>query len=460
MSGLTDALGGKGALTQFFVWQVAGQIVQALMGPALAEIAQGINGEFPVLDLSPADLAQLVARSYKDSASAAEEAKRSGISPEKFAELVHLAAEPLSAGDLAVALRRGLIVDSGLGAGSTSFQQGMAEGRIPNKWHDLVKELAVQWPSPTDALDALLEGQVSHADGLALYKRLGGDPQFFDVLFNTRGSAPTPIEALEMANRGIIPWSGTGPGATTFEQAFLEGPWRNKWLKPYEGIGHYLPPPRTVTAMVAAGSLTDTEALDLLVKQGLTAALAAAYIHDAHNQKSTAERELTVSQLLDMYEVGLIAQADVTPVLQALRYSAESIGWLFAFRDLRRAIAATNAAVSRIHTLYVGYKITSQVALASLNALKVPPTQVQAIVSTWDIERTASLKVLTAAQIADAWSAAIIGEPEALSELQSIGYTPRDAWILLSIKNKGPLDHPPPLGPAPIVPLPHTGGTP
>lgn len=452
MSGITDALGGKGAITQFFVWQVAGQVVQALMGPALNVLAQDINSEFPTLALSPADLAQLVVRNFRDLGSATEEAKLSGLDDTRFKDLVDLATEAPSPGDLAAMLRRGLIVESGKGDGSTSFDQGMSESRLSNKWHGLVKELALQWPSPTDALDALLEGQISEADAQALYTRLGGDPQFFTLLFNTRGQAPTPVEALEMANRGIIPWDGTGPGVVSYQQAFLEGPWRNKWLAPYKAIGQYLPPPRTVTAMVASGGLTDAQGQELLLKQGLSAELAGAYIHDAHNQKSHAERDLTVSQLLDMYEVGLIGQSDVEPLLQAMNYSDESIAWLFAYRDLRRAISATNSAVARIHTLYVGYKITAATALSSLNALKVPPTQVQQIVTTWDIERSANLKVLTEAQIVDAWYAEIIDQAEAMSELQSIGYTPRDAWILLSIKNKSPLDNAPPAGPAPLNP--------
>jgi hypothetical protein len=459
MSGITDALGGKGAITQFFVWQVAGQVVQSLMGPALTVLSQDINAQFPEVALSPADLAQLVVRNFRELGDATGEAKLSGLTDKRFQDLVNLATEAPSPGDLAAMLRRGLIVESGHGPGSTSFDQGMSESRLSNKWHGLVKELAVQWPSPTDALDALLEGQISQADAEALYTRLGGDPQFFALLFNTRGQAPTPVEALEMANRGIIPWSGTGPGATTYEQAFLEGPWRNKWLGPYKAIGAYLPPPRTVTAMVASGGLTDAQAQQLLLKQGLSAELAAAYIHDAHNQKSHAERELTVSQLLDMYEVGLIGQSDVQPLLQAMNYSDESIAWLFAYRDLRRAISATNAAVARIHTLYVGYKITAEVAQSSLNALKVPPTQTQQIIGTWSIERSANLKVLTEAQITSAWSAEIIDEAEALAELQSIGYTPRDAWILLSIKNKGPLDSAPAPGPTPLGAVPNQGGT-
>lgn len=456
--GLKDILGKNSAAYQLFVFQVMGQLVQAVLGPTLELVAQEVNSLEPTAELSPADLANAVVQSYISHGDAAGAAARSGLAGAKFDILVDLAGDALAPDALAEALRRGIIPEAGRGAGSTSFEQGIAEGRLKNKWGGIVKELAVRWPTPADALDALLEGQISDADARTLYARFGGDPQYFQMLFDTRGSAPTPIEALEMANRGIIPWDGTGPGATSFQQAFLEGPWRNKWQAAYRGIGEYLPPPRTVTAMVSAGSLTEDQALSLLVKQGLTKDLAAAYVHDALNRKSTAQRELTVAQVLDMYGAGLLKPDDAKNLLVALKYSPDSADELLAYKDLQRAIAATNQAVARIHTLYVTHKIDQTTAANGLNTLKVPATQIADIVATWDIERSINVKTLTPAQIADAWKEDIIGQDEALAELTGLGYTPRDAWILLSIKNKAPLPGAPTQGPGPINPTPTTGG--
>jgi len=457
--GLGESLGGGGALTQIFTWTVAAQIVQSMLSPTLALVEQRVNADNPVLDLTPADLANAVVQNFLAHGDAAEQAARSGIDGGKFGVLVNLAGDALPPGALAEALRRGIISEGGRGAGSTSFEQGIAEGRLKDKWAGIVKELAVQWPTPADALDALLEGQISEGDARELYRKFGGDPDYFTMLYNTRGNAPTPVEALTLANRGIIPWKGTGPGATTYEQAFLEGPWRNKWLEPFIALGEYLPPPRTVTAMVRNGSLTDDMALDLLVKQGLAKDLAAAYITDAHHQKTQTERDLSVSQLLNMYEAGLIKADDATGLLKALGYSDESAGLMLAYRDLQRAISATNAAVNRVHALYTAHKISSQAANGALVALGIPSPQISDIVSTWDLERAINVKVLTAAEIADAWKYEVISEDEALAELVSLGYTPRDAWIYLSVKNKAPLDNQPPAGPAPIQGAPPSGGS-
>lgn len=457
--GLGESLGGGGALTQIFVWTVASQIVQSMLSPTLELVTQRVNADNPVLDLTPADLANAVVQSFMARGDAAEQAARSGIDGGKFDVLVNLSGDSLAPDALAEALRRGIIPEDGSGADSVSFAQGIREGRLKNKWAHIVKELAVRWPTPADALDALLEGQVSESDARTLYERFGGDPAYFQMLYNTRGNAPTPSEALELANRGIIPWYGTGADKTTYEQAFLEGPWRNKWLKPFVSLGEYLPPPRTVTAMVRGGSLSDDAALDLLIKQGLSKELAAAYITDAHHQKTQTERDLSVTQLLAMYEAGLISGDDATTLLKALNYSDESAGLMLAYKDLQRAISATNSATSRVHALYVAYKIGQDKATNALVALHVPAAQIQDIIATWTLERSINVKVLTAAEIADAWKYDIIDQAEALSELQSLGYTPRDAWIYLSIKNKAALDAAPPSGPAALQSTTPLGGT-
>lgn len=452
MASLRGIFGKDSAAYQLFVWQVASSIVGAILGPTLEILSQEINAAEPVVELTPAELAQLAARAYMNVGDAADAARRSGLNAERFNQLVSLAKGGLAVGDLAEALRRGIIPRDGLGESAVSFEQGTREAGLHAKWVDVAQDLAVKWPTPTDALDALLEGQVSADEGRRLYERFGGDPQYFTMLFNTRGNAPTPVEALTLANRGIIPWRGTGPNVVSYEQAFLEGPWRNKWLDPFIALGEYLPPPRTVTAMVRSGALDTKTATDLLVKQGLSKELAAAYVNDALSDQNKSERDLTTSQLLSMYGAGLVKQEDIVPILSAIGYSDQSIEWLLSYKDMQRAISAVNSAVTRIHSLYVSHKLDGPDAKQALLSLHVPADQVADIVSTWDIERSANVATLTAAQIASAWGYEIISRDEAMAELESLGYTPRDAWIYLSIKAKAPLDDAPPAGPGPILP--------
>jgi hypothetical protein len=175
-------------------------------------------------------------------------------------------------------------------------------------------------------------------------------------------------------------------------------------------------------------------------------------VHDALNSKTSPQRDLTVAQVLDMYGAGMLAGTDAKSLLVALKYSEDSASELLAYKDLQRAITAVNQAVARIHTLYVSHKIDRANAGSTLTALSVPGDQITRILATWDLERAVNVKVLTPAQIVDAWKVGIIDQGEATDELVGLGYTPRDAWILLSLKNKAPLGSAPAQGPAPLSP--------
>jgi len=367
------------------------------------------------------------------------EANASGIDEARLNILRSLAGDAPSPQDLVTALRRGIIQADGTGPDSVSFQQGIAEGNLLDKWTDVVRQLAVEWPTPADALAAVLEGQVDQATGEALYAKFGGDPQYFQLLFNTRGNAPTPVEALDLANRGIIPWTGTGPDATTYEQAFLEGPWRNKWLDPYKALGQYRPPPETVRAMLEANGITQDQATEYWTSYGMTADTIAQYILTANNTKNQTTQGLTESAVLQMYYNQLISQDDATKFLSLMGIDQENATLLIAYTDMQRSIAAVTTAVSRLQTLYTARKITEQTARDSLTRLQVPGGAIDGLITTWNIVASANVKTLTEAQIVDAWAEQVITQDQAQNELEALGYTPFDAWVLLSVKNKGPL---------------------
>ena len=94
------------------------------------------------------------------------------------------------------------------------------------------------------------------------------------------------------------------------------------------------------------------------------------------------------------------------------------------------------AAVGRIHTLYVGHKVSRPVALSSLANLDVPAETIPDLVGIWDLERAANVKVLTAAEIAQAYKLVLIDQATAQLYLEQLGYQPHDAWLYLSIHIK------------------------
>lgn len=498
MAGLGDLLGKGSIIEQVFVWGVINQVIGALASPYFDLLTQDENAKHPeavrdpvtlaglvvrgftdrdaavaeaarsgldaakfaqVLDaskpyLAPPDLAQLVVRNFQTLQAARQEAAFSGVDADRLDLLIKIAADAPAPGDLAVALRRGLIAEDNPDENVPSFAGGIREGRLGDKWTDMMRQLAVQWPSPVDALQAELEGQLPHEEALSLYEKLGGDPDFYTWQFNTRGTAPSPVELGILLNRGIIGYDGTGPDATSFVQGILEGPSRNKWIPSWLALKDYVIPPRSVVAMVHAGTVTDDQAAKLLAMSGANADTIAAFIAEGHARAAAADKALTQTTITALYESRLIAATDAHNLLTALGYSDDNATYLVELADLRRSVAAVNTAVARVHTLYTSHKITRDTAVQTLTALAVPADQVTEVVNIWDLEAAVNIKQLTQAEITAAWKAGVLSQDEAMTELQVLGYTAFDAWVLLSNKAGAPLPGKPAAGPNPVGTIP------
>lgn len=429
MAGLPGWIGGLGnnTIVQMALMQIVGQLVAAGLTPYTQELTNELNHATPLVPLSPADLAAAVIRSELTEAQAADQAAYSGVDAARFHTLVQLTGQAPAPSDLAAALRRGLI-------DRHTYDRGVAQGNARPEWADLFRELAVQEPSPTAVLNALLQGQVSEGFAHKRYAELGGSPEDFQWLFDSGGQAPTPSQALELANRGIIPWTGTGANAVSYQQAFLEGPWRNKWSDPFRALGEYLPPPRTITAMVKQGSLSHDRAAELLTKQGLAADLVAAYLSDASAQKVAPDKTLALGMVTTLYADRIITTAAATAMLGDIGYSVDEAAFVLAVQDAKLGQRFMSAATSRIHTLYVGHKIDLQGATTALRGIGIEEQAISDLVAIWDWERAANVKQLTQAEVTSAFRAGLMTQAEAQAELEGIGYTPPDAWLLLSLR--------------------------
>jgi hypothetical protein len=439
MAGLGGAFGGllgNSILQQIVLYNVVSALIGSALSPYLQALTNQVNQASPLVPLSPGELAEAVLRNVMEPGQAAAEARFAGLNAERFAVLSRLAGNAPPPEAMAVALRRKLVNQG-------RYLEGIRQGRLRDEWAELIKELAVQEPGPAAPLQALLQGQLPEGRARELYERFGGAPEHFDWLFDTEGQAPTPTQALELANRGIIPWSGSGPDATTYEQAFLEGPWRNKWLGPFRALGEYLPPPRTVTAMYREGSLSRERAAELLSKQGLAPDMVAAYLSSGSEQKTADTKTLAQSTVLALYRDRLIGRPDASAMLQALRYGPEEADFILQVADVEVAQRFLNSAVGRVRTLYVGHRIDRTRASSTLAQLQIPAEQIGDLVGIWDYERAANVRALTPAQVAAAFREGILDQSAAMTELTELGYLPHDAWLYLSITAKAELSDEP-----------------
>lgn len=382
--------------------------------------------QLKTVPLTVADAALALLRGTIDRQEAEHVATLNGVSTHDLDVIVANTGEPPALQSLLELWRRGHLDTAGL-------ERGIRQSRVRDEWIPTIKQLGIIPPSPADALDAYLKGQISESTARTRFEQAGGDPTWFADAYNAAGEAPTPDQAGVMANRGIIPWTGTGPGSISFEQAFLEGPWRNKWLTPFRKSVEYLPPPRTVTALLNEGAITVAEAQSLLQQQGLTVDLAKAYTLESSHTKTKKQRDLAVGQIEALYHDQAIDAPTASTMLQSLGYDSSEAAFILTIQDLQRITQATQQAISAVHTAYVNHRIDRATASGQLDGLQVPAAQRDGLLVIWDNERTTRTRVLTEAQIHSAFKKSLLTLQEATQRLVHMGYTDQDAGILLQL---------------------------
>jgi Holliday junction resolvasome RuvABC DNA-binding subunit len=429
LSGLLGAIGRAGGwmLQQTLSTAIGfgiGQAMAAVLEPYFLDMAKVAWATEENRDLAPAELAALAAQGWIPPERLADEARNAGLSPERSALLRRLAEVQMGVAEVLELLRRGVIDEAE--ADRRLHHAGFGE---ESRAHLL--RLRIVIPSIEEALTGWLEGQIDEAEARRRFLAAGGDPEWFQTAYNIRGEAPTPTQLLDLLNRGIVPERGTGPEALTYEQGFLEGPWRNKWLEPFLALAEYRVPPRSVVPMYRSGAIDEQYALELLTKSGLSATDAEAMLAEASANKLVGERELVKGELLGAYGAGLLDPAATLEALGGLGYEPDEAELLLAIADAQYEKRLRDASATRIGNLYKARRIDEGAAAGALEALGYPGTASAKALAVWDVERELATAELTEAQMRAAWGRGVVDEPAYLTWLGDHGYSDDEARILV-----------------------------
>lgn len=437
-SKFSQLLGDQNSIArQLLVWQVLGAVIGDLMEPIMTQVMDEVWPLIPSRPDSPADLADMVVKNIVQEGDGADEAKRSGVNADRFHRMVLNTGEPIAIQQALEALRRGIIPEDAGATGPPSFLKALRQSHVRDEWAPVL--LGLQWlPLPVaDAVDAVVEGQITYEAGAAQAKINGVQDDVFRILVNTRGRPPSPSELAELLRRGFIPESGTGPDAISFQQGIYEGASKDKWWSYYAKLAEYLPPPRTVTAMVREGAISNEQAAVLFKQAGLSDEMAAAYLKAASHTKLAKPRELAQSTVLDLYEAHAIAKDKAAQLLGLLGYNAEEVDYLLVIRDMERTLKAINAAIQRIGNLYINRKLDAKSAEDALTVLGMDSEHRGEIMAVWDLERGKNVKVPTEGQVASAVYYGVLSFDQGVARLVALGYSEEDAKMLVDIRLHG-----------------------
>lgn len=466
MPGIGDLFGPSGIARQFLIYGVGYELARSLLQPLFVAISTDqwahaiAAGDTKVYQpLSPADLADMLIRGIVDETFAKQEAAKAGIRPDDLHRMYLDHGEPPPMMLILELFRRGYVPWSAGPIPHISAENALREGRIRDEWIPVLKRSQFTPPSAADAVNAAVRNQISRTESIALsyFAGLGTSslqvPDGADttdtetawqVLYDTTGRPPAPTQLAELVWRGIIGVKGRGPTETTFEQGIYEGDLKDKWEQPLEAILTKYPALYEIRVLLEHGAISPEQAATYLKKQGYLATVATSLAQDATAQAIVVDRILTEANLKALYQNGTITETQALSMLTHIGYPATAAKFIIASWQLDVSWKAYSASVTKVGTYYIGHKITATQAAENLRRLGVPETQIAPTIKDWTVSLTSNLKLLTEAQITDAWEYGVMSETEALTELEAIGYTPYDAWVVLSVKAKGPLPNKPP----------------
>ena len=411
----------------------------------LAEnIVNDVNAKHPNIPLAPADLANIVVQGYMVLSQGADQAAYSGINYDRFKLMVDAVGMPPSPQDLFEMYRRGLIPEGESAYQFPSIYAGLAQGHTKDEWIPLFQQLVHTWLTPLDFVRAAVQGQMTQSDaetwagktGLDTTTALPGGKTMFSLAFDIAGRPPGPEEAGRMANRGIIPWTGTGAAATTFQQVIAESDVKTKYTAALRALQAYVPPPRMIGGLLEKGGITEAQAKKYWEMGGVPAELTDAYVYEATQEATIKEKDLAKGEVLSAYFDRIVDKPTATELLHLLGYSGQVATYMLDVSDFRRELKALNAEVNRIGGYYMHHKITEVEAQSSLETLGVPTDQVAGLLSIWSVERVVPVRIPTTGQISKAVQYGTLSTGEALAKLELLGYTAYDAAIVLSAESE------------------------
>jgi hypothetical protein len=431
-------------------------------------IVNDVNAKFPNVPLSPSQAANLWQEAYNGKLDLGQEALFGGIDAERYEALKYLAGVAPAPQELFEMFRRGIITYFSEVEGQNSVELGLYQGQTKQSWVGDLAQLAYVWPAPIDFVNAAVREQIPYdtaarwaaATGLDLNtavtsppesaylgKTSGGAPtgaegsqpgSFFDLLFDVAGRPPGPEEMARMAHRGIIPWTGTGPKFTTFQQGIAESDLKTKWTESLRELSTYIPSNGEITGWVRHGFVSAEDAWPMYRANGVTHAVAELMVHSALTDQLAEDRRLAKGEILAMYQNQLITPEEATAALEVIGFHGEIGKELLRLADFRRESQAYGRIISEIGRQVLTGKVSLVNAHSTLAAMGVPPETIKVLTDDWKLARQTEVPTITAGEIATSVYYGVEKVEEGMEDLEALGYTKYNAWRLLSNRLHGP----------------------
>jgi hypothetical protein len=380
---------------------------------------------------SSADAIQAVVQGYLSEQDARTVLDQNGVDPSAFDWLLLTAGEPLSRTEMTDLVNRGLATED-------DYKLALEQSRLKDSYIDLSVNLIKHPPTQEVAVAGYVQNYLTDDQANDLLGKTGLDEQYYDLVKEIAGIPLSLTEVFRLYRYGEMT-------KDEVEQALRESRLKDKYIDVAFGLNVQYPSIYDVRLMLEENAITEAMAADILQKEGYPDELIKALVKTFAMSGTTTSKALTEGMLSDLYLEGAIDQTEFIEALKSLGYSDANAQLILEVNEWKVELSARNSLISRTRTLYIANKISEQEAQNRLTVALIPAGVIDRVMADWNAELEVNTKLLTEAQIVDAWKYALFvpdslpdNTTTAVNRLVQLGYTADDALLLLQITNKAP----------------------
>lgn len=134
------------------------------------------------------------------------------------------------------------------------------------------------------------------------------------------------------------------------------------------------------------------------------------------------DKELTKTDILNMYENNILNENETTTYLTALGYREDSIVLLMVHRDLKRQEKYENLVISNTKKLFIAGTYSATDVYSELGKLDTPGHYIEETLKVWRLEQKAKIRIPSITQLRDMQLTGAITHQTFVDEMKLKGY--------------------------------------
>jgi len=315
--------------------------------------------------------------------------------------------------------------------------QGYTEERI-----NRILEITKQYPSISDLItmavrEAFNPEAISRfdldaelpSDFVDWAEKLGMDREWARRYWIMHWRLPSISMGFDMLHRGIIDEDTL---KMLIKTADISPFWRDKLIKlsydPYTRVD--------VRRMYRLGILDEDDVKRAYLDLGYDEEHARNLTAYTVLEETAAERDLTRTDILRGYRVGIFTAQEAVQQLMNIGYDQEEAEYYVLYEVYKYAQDIEERKIDAVKKLYIAGLIDRGEAVNRLGKLNLTGDQINLLFSEWDIEKESKTKRLTTATIKSLYLNEIITEAQARQELSNLRYDDKYVGWLMELWKK------------------------